>query len=358
MSIQQVDENKKINKQINGKSNRRVKTLEELLKNDEDSKRSEVNLRNKQINKHMKGNSKRAIKTEYIKNHDVKLREVMLTNTALKNRLTEANAAVKKLKDAQLLIMDWARQQEWEFPQHIRKLLPKDKKFMREAALQRVPHGKSPAEYTFNLLYFFSLTASEQEALGAKVFEREKGDRPEDFAALEFVTKELNDFLFYFPDENVKMMAEYGYLACMVPKQSTNPRSDWVVLKKLALSFFPVYTRVTVKRAVKRTYTWSNVKQTDNAATIKYNLIAERSDDHYGTRRYHISIKCDSKTGQFTLADTTYKWEIVNYGICWYSGHFEVSNLVMDNNPPYKEGMRGIVEIHWTGSCIYDTSED
>jgi len=383
-------------------STRRVKTIYELLAWDDERSNRKQKLEDKQIKKPIKENSKKTIKTSenpvekhkeclkkpketsekpVEKKHDEclkkpeakvketntenrskkpqgKLEEAMLTNTQLKNRLAETNAAIKKVKEAQLLIMQWAQKQEWEFPQNIRELLPKNKKFMREAAFERVPHGKSPAEYTFNLLYFFSLTKSEQEELGAKVFEHEKDARPEEFAALEYVTKEVNDFLFYFPDESVKMSAEYGYLSSMVPKHSTDPRSEWVILKKLALGFFPVYTRVTVKRAVERSYTWGNLNQTDNKAAIKYNLIAERSDDYHGTCRYQIGTNYDSKTGSFTLKDQTYKWEIKNYGIVWYQGLFKVSNLVMDNNPPYKEGMEGIVEIHWTGDCIYDTSED
>jgi len=290
---------------------------------------------------------------ELFKNLEEKLKKVMLSNTALEKSLMEANATIKKLKKAQSLIMDWARQQDWEFPENIRELLPKDKEFMRKAAFAKVPRGNSPAEYTFNLLYFCSLSKSEQEELGAKVFQREKDDRPEDFADLQIVTKELHDFLFYFTDDRVKMSAEYGYLACMVPKRSTDPKSEWVTLKKLALAFFPVYTRVTYKRVVDRYRSYSNV---DGA--VKYNLVAERKDDYHGMCRYTIFTKCDSKTGEISLTSTTYKWEIVNYGIVWYHGHFEVSNLVMDNNPPYREGMQGMVEIHWKGTCIYDTSED
>jgi len=295
---------------------------------------------------------------EQFKNQEETIKEIMSSNTALENRLNEANAALKKLKEAQSLIMDWARKQDWEFPKNIRELLPKDKSFMRKAAFEKVPYGKSPAEYTLNLLYFNSLTKSEQVELGATVFQREKDDRPEDFADLQIVTKELHDFLFYFSDEKVNMIAKYGYLDCMVPDQSTDPKSEWVILKKKALSFFPVYTRVTVKRAVNRYQTWSNLSKAKNKASIKYNLIAEREDDREGLCRYQIGTNYDSETGAFTLKDKTHTWEIVNYGICWYQGTFKVYNLVMDNNPPYKEGMKGIVEIHWTGTCIYDTSED
>jgi hypothetical protein len=295
---------------------------------------------------------------EKFQNPEDQIKQIVLHNSALEKRLKEANAAIKKLKGAQILIMDWARQQDWEFPQNIRELLPKDKKFMRKAAFEKVPYGKSPAEYTFNLLYFCSLSKIEQEELGSKVFQRDQGERPEDFAALEIVTKELHDFLFHFTDDRVKMYAEYGYLACMVPKQSTDPRSDWVELKKMGCEFFPVYTRVTVQRKVDRYRTWNNLRSANKQEPIKYCLIAEREDRHHCLCSYQISIKCDSETGVFTLTDKTYKWEIVNYGIVWYSGHFEVSNLVMETNPPYKEGMKGIVEIHWTGTCIYDTSED
>jgi hypothetical protein len=295
---------------------------------------------------------------DQLKNPEERLKQVIASNTALEKRLKEANAAIKKLKEAQSLIMDWARQQDWEFPQKILELLPKDKNFMRKAAFEKVPYGKSPAEYTFNLLYFISLSESEQVQIGSKVFQREQEDRPEDFAALEIVTKELWDLLFHFTDDQVKMSAEYGYLASMVPKQSTDPRSDWVELKKMGVEFFPVYTRVTVQRKVDRYRTWNNLRNANKKEPIKYCLIAERRDRHNCLCCYTISIKCDTETGAFTLTDKTYKWEIVNYGIVWYSGHFEVSNLVMDNNPPYKEGMQGIVEIHWTGTCIYDTSED
>merc|ERR1719193_1542147 len=148
--------------------------------------------------------------------------------------------------------MDWVRKQEWELPPDIRNLLPMNSSFMRKAAFEKVPYGKSPAEYAFNIFYYLSLPESKQAELGAKVFHREKDERPEDFAALENVTRELWEFLFHFPDENIKMTAEYGYLARCVPRLSTDPRSYWVRLKKMALNLFPVYTRVTVRGGVKR----------------------------------------------------------------------------------------------------------
>merc|ERR1712203_76354 len=118
------------------------------------------------------------------------------------------------------------------------------------------------------------------------------------------------------------MIAMYGFLDCMVPDQSTDPKSEWVILKKKALAFFPVYTRVTVRRAVDRYTTWSNINQAKGAATVKYNLIVERNDERNGLRRYQIDVKNDSETGAFVLTDTTYQWELINYGICWYQGRF------------------------------------
>lgn len=96
---------------------------------------------------------------------------------------------------------------------------------MWKAAFDKIPYGRGPAEYAFNLLYFLSLPKSQQAKLGAKVFHREKDERPEHFAALEIVNKELHEFLFHFPNENIQMSAEYGYLSRCVPQLSTNPQS-------------------------------------------------------------------------------------------------------------------------------------
>lgn len=301
------------------------------------------------------------------------LKEIKTCYAALNSRLEEAKKVNtkleeenKKMKLAQNLFMDWARQQEWELPKHIRDVLPKDEKFMRMAAFDRIPYGRSPAEYTFNILYFLSLPWNDQVELGAKVFQREKVERLEDFAALELVTKELHDLLYYFPDEDVKMTADYAFQSVCVPKHSTDPASDWCVQKKLALNLFHVYTRVTVRRVVpQRGRSYVNLRNARKQLSNKLYLEAEKKicKDRHGrlqsTRPYKIMTKYDPDAGTFELVkDGMHNWEIVNYGMVNYRGHFKVSNLKMDNNPPYRDGMKGIVQIMWTGTCIYDSAED
>jgi len=282
---------------------------------------------------------------------------------ALNNRLAEANSTIQKLKKTQLFFMDWARQQEWELPPHIRDRLPKDKGFMIKAALEKVPKGNSPAEYSFNLLLFHSLPENEQVELGAKVFEREKAMGPYDFSQLKIVTDELHDMLFHFPDDDVRMIAEYAFLSSGVPRLSTDPESEWVRLKKMALELFPVYTRVTVKKCGYRSQTYSNLATSRKESRTAYYLVAERISKrarhwHGDNRLYRIQITYDADTRTFQLVEAKYKWEIANFGMADYKGEFMVTNLSMDNNPPYTDGMKGIVQILWTGVCIYDSAED
>lgn len=116
-----------------------------------------------------------------------------------------------------------------------------------------------------------------------------------------------------------------------------------------------MYTRVTVKASVKQVWR--------KAPRLTYHLEAERVSEANGyvgaNRVYQIRTKYDSNTGALELLKNELcRWEIENYGIVNYHGDFKVTNLVMDNNPPYKVGMKGIVQILWTGTCIYDSAED
>merc|ERR1719320_1808135 len=221
---------------------------------------------------------------------------------------------------------------------------------MRMAALAKVPKGKGPAEYCINLLYFLSLSEIEQVELGATVFEWEKAVGSYDFAPLKM---ELHDFLFHFPDNDVRMTANHP---SHFPKLSTDPRSEWVRLKKLALNHFPVYTRVTLRREPSRGFGSINLRfgwylETerilyDGAERILY-------DDKYGRRRgsklYKIKGTYENNTGVFKLLNNKiYTWEIAHWLPGDYRGDFKVTNLSMDNNPPYKEGVKGIVQILWT----------
>jgi len=291
------------------------------------------------------------------------LKEVAEENAALTARMKEIETDNVQLKKVQGLFMDWASQQEWELPPHIRDLLPKDPVFMRKIALERVPRGKSPAEYTFNLLYFMALPEKEQVELGSKVFHREKMVRPEDTAGLEIVTNELHELLFYFPDDDVKMTAEYAFLATCVPEFSVDPQSEWVTLKKLALNLFDVYTRVVVRSQQNRAYTYYNVSVSRRDYQKRLSLYAERTirsgRESGKTKFYKIKAKCDKDTGKWELLkDGVHYLEVVNYGMVYYHGHYKLTNLVMDNNPPYKEGSEGMVQITWTGTCVYDSAED
>lgn len=268
----------------------------------------------------------------------------------------------EKLKKAQSLFMDWARDQEWELPPHIRDLLPHDPVFMKASAFARVPYGKSPAEYTFNLLYFMALPEDEQVKLGSKVFHREKMIRPEDSAGLQIVIKELHDLLFWFNDDDINMTCEYGFQSTCVPKRSEEPRSEWVVQKNLAINLFDVYTRVVVKK-LDRVYTFYSVSAARKDMNKRLCLYAEKvirkGREKGRTKLCKIEAKFDVKTGEFTLMnDGVNYFEIVNYGMVNYRGHYKLSNLVMDNHPPYKEGMTGMVQIEWTGDCVYDSAED
>jgi len=342
------------------KSNNKTKTQQER----------EYRKINEQLERKWKGEIKtmseeKKTLQQQLKKRDIQLGELAKTCMSLSKRFEEANSVIKKLEKTQHLFMDWARQQEWELPEHIRTLLPKNKSFMRKAAFDKVPYGESPAEYCFNILYFLSLSEKDQEELGATVFQRKKAERPEDFATLKNVTKELHAFLFHFTDDKVKMEAKYGYLQSCVPKYSTDSNSEWMRLKKLAVNLFPVYTRVTVKRGVSRGSTYSNYNMARKASRLAYQLIAERisKEDRWGRKQekkyyYRIQTKYDSEKGTFELLQPTHNWEIVNYGMVNYYGHFNVTNLVMDNNPPYKEGSQGIVQILWAGTCIYDSAED
>jgi len=285
--------------------------------------------------------------------------------STLNNSLMEAKSTIEKLKKTQLLFMDWAVQQEWELPEHIRERLPMDSVFKMKAAIEKVPMGKSPAEYSLNLLLFLSLPEKEQLELGAKVFEQEKTIGPWEVAQLRIVIDELHSFLFHWPDddERIQMIPEYPYLRSGVPKFSTDPRSEWVRLKKKALELFPVYTRVTVKRGVNRSWTTSTLKATRTMSRTAYYLEAVRILERArfcngGKRFYRIKVTYDTITRKFKLVDTLYRWEIANFGMADYKGEFKVTNLSMDNNPPYKEGMMGTVEIGWNGVCIYDSAED
>jgi len=277
-----------------------------------------------------------------------------------KNEVEKENA---KLKKAQRLFMDWARDQEWELPPHIRDLLPKDPVFMRKSAFARVPYGKSPAEYTFNLLYFLALPEDEQVKLGSKVFHREKMIRPEDSAGLQIVIRELHNLLFWFHDDDIKMTCEYGFQSTCVPKRSEEPRSEWVVLKNLAINLFDVYTRVIVKTQLNRGYTYYSISAARKDYPKRLFLYAEsiikRGMEKGGTKLHKINTKFDENTGKITLLkDGINYWEVVNYGMVNYRGHYKLSNLIMDNHPPYKEGMKGMVQIEWTGDCVYDSAED
>jgi len=277
-----------------------------------------------------------------------------------KNEVEKENV---KLKKVQRLFMDWARDQEWELPPHIRDLLPKDPVFMRKSALARVPFGKSPAEYTFNLLYFLALPKDEQVKLGSKVFHREKMIRPEDSAGLQMVIKELHDLLFWFHDDDIKMTCEYQFQRVCVPERSVEPRSEWVQQKTLAINLFDVYTRVVVKSQQNRGYTFYSVSAARRDYPKKLSLYAEsiiKSGREKGKTKLHkIKTKIDEETREFTLLNEGVNyWEIVNYGMLNYRGHYKLSNLVMDNHPPYKEGMTGMVQIVWTGDCVYDSFED
>jgi len=291
------------------------------------------------------------------------LKKVAETNAALTARLKEIEADNLQLKKVQSLFMDWASQQEWELPAQIRDLLPKDPVFMRKIALERVPRGRSPAEYTFNLLYFLTLPGNEQVDLGSKVFHREKMVRPEDTAGLEIVTKELHELLFYFPDTDVKMTAEYDFQKPCVPEYSNDPQSEWVTQKKLALNLFDVYTRVIVKSQINRGYTYCNISSARNDYQQRLTLYAKRTIrsgmERGKTKLYKIKATCNKETGHWELSgDGLHYWEVVNYGMVYYHGHYKLTNLVMDNNPPYKEGSKGMVQIIWTGTCVYDSAED
>jgi len=289
--------------------------------------------------------------------------EIQLKNIALKKDLAEVLSASSNLKQVQLLFMDWTMQQEYELPPHICDRLPKSRSFLHKAAFKKVPYGKSPAEYAFNLLYFLSLSEEDQIEAGAKVFQRVKDERPENFASLENIAKELHEFLFFFPDENIKMKAAYGFLQSGVPKFSTNPRSTWVVLKNLALNLFPVYTRVTVRGArPMRSFTATNLRGSNRRFGSGLYLEVERMEERFGRKQvkvHKIKTNFDLQTGMFELSNGGInRWEIKNYGMADYRGEFIVSNLAMDNNPPYEDGMMGIVQILWTGICIYDSCED
>jgi len=274
-----------------------------------------------------------------------------------KNEVEKENA---KLKKVQCLFMDWARDQEWELPPHIRDLLPDDPDFMYKSALKRVPYGKSPAEYTFNLLYFLALPEEEQMKLGSKVFHRERMIRPEDSAGLQIVIQELHDLLFWFHDDDIKMTCEYAFQSTCVPERSQEPRSEWVVQKNLAINLFDVYTRVVVKNKQNRGYTyWAARKDLAKRLCLYAMRAIKRGSKKGDTKFCKINAVLDRKTGEFTLLNNgVNNWEIVNYGMVNYRGHYKLSNLVMDNHPPYEEGMRGMVQIEWTGDCVYDSAED
>jgi len=287
------------------------------------------------------------------------LKKEKLVHDNLDKQLAEALLAKNKLEEDQMLFMDWARQQEWELPPNIRERLPRDQSFLLKAALEKVPYGKSPAEYALNILYFLSLSEEEQMEAASKVFHRERDERPEDFAKLENVIEELHEFLFLFPDAKVKMEAAYGYLSRCVPKFSTNPRSDWVVLKKRAVTLYPVYSRVTVRRLLPtRGYTHANLRSTKKGFSAR--LFLEIDQINKGQHRpCKIKTIFNNDTQRFELeGNGIHNWEIANYGMADYRGEFQVTNLKMDNNPPYRDGMKGIVQIEWTGKCIYDSAED
>jgi len=301
--------------------------------------------------------------SEKVKTLELKCEEVKIQLRVKARDLKMVTQENAKLKKMQRLFMDWARDQEWELPSHIRDLLPDDPYFMYKSALARVPYGKSPAQYAFNLLYFLALPEDEQMKFGSKVFHRERMIRPEDSAGLQIVIQELHDLLFWFHDDDIKMTSEHAFLSTCVPKRSQEPGSEWVVQKNLAINLFDVYTRVVVKIEQNPGYTFDNSSAARWDLTKRLCLYAMRTINRGSkkgdTEFCKIDAVLDRKTGEFTLLNNgVHYWEIVNYGLVFYRGHYKLSNLVMDYHPPYEEGMRGMVQIEWTGDCVYDSAED
>jgi len=276
----------------------------------------------------------------------------------LKNQLAKSRLAHKNLQKTLDLLLDHTRQQEWVLPENILKRLPRYESLMLKAALQKVPYGRSPAEYAVNILFFLSLPKADQLRLGEKLFQLESVVRPENYARLQIVSRELSEFIYLMPDEDMKIEPEYPYLKRCIPKRSTNPRSKWMDVKNRATNFFPMYTRVTVSKESDNSR--ENGYWNDSASTLY--LEAESSNRSIGStipQIYRIKAVYDGKTGRFHLEeDNLHSWEIANYGVCTYMADFKVSHLVMDNNPPYGEGMKGIVQMMWTGKLVYESMED
>merc|ERR1711920_514821 len=120
----------------------------------------------------------------------------------------------------------------------------------------------------------------------------------------------------------------------------------------MGINLFDVYTRVVVKNTQNRSYTYYNLSAARKDRAKRLCLFAEsvikRGREKGNTKYFKIKTNFDPETREFTLLDNGLNyWEIVNYGMVNYRGHYKLSNLVMDNHPPYKEGMMGMVQIEW-----------
>jgi len=278
---------------------------------------------------------------------------------SLEEQLVKVRAANKNLKETIELFLDHTRQQEWVLPQPIICRLPRNESLMLRAALQKVPYGKSPAEYAVNILFFLSLTKAEQLRLGAKLFHLENVVRPENYARLQNVAGELLEFIYLFTDDDMYIEPESPYLIRCVPKRSTNPRSKWMDVKNRATNFFPIYTTVTVVKESSNLSWEAYCNESSSTFFLEAQRLTLDMWQASDTQTYRIETTYDARTGRFKLKkDNLHSWEIANYGVCTYNADFHVSNLVMDNNPPYTEGMKGIVQIMWTGRLIYQSIED
>jgi len=278
---------------------------------------------------------------------------------SLEEQLVKVRAANKNLKETIELFLDHTRQQDWVLPQPIICRLPRNESLMLRAALQKVPYGRSPAEYAVNILFFLSLTKAEQLGLGAKLFHLENVVRPENYARLQNVAGELLEFIYIFSDDDMYIEPEYPYLSRCVPKRSTNPRSKWMDVKNRATNFFPIYTTVTVVKESCNSSWEAYCNESSSTLFLEAQRLTLDMWQESDIQTYRLETTYDERTGRFKLEkDNLHSWEIANYGVCTYNADFHVSNLVMDNNPPYTEGMKGIVQIMWTGRLIYQSMED
>jgi len=298
------------------------------------------------------------VKPQNDRSWEEKYRKRTAEYKSLEEQLVKTRTANKNLKETIELLLDHTRQQDWVLPQAILRRIPRNESLMLRAALQKVPYGRGPAEYAVNILFFLSLTKAEQLSLGEKLFKTGSVVRPENYARLQSVATELNEFMYIFSDDDMHIEPEYQYLSRCIPRRSTNKRSKWMVLKNCATNFFPIYTRVTV------------VNDSPNLRDCFYNesgtalfLEAERitvdMSQASTKQKYRLETTYDERTGKFNIKEDNLEcWEIANYGVCTYNANFHISNLIMDNNPPYSEGMKGIVQIMWTGKIIYQSTED